>query len=138
MADWIKFIVLALLPATVQGTLFRYNDDMTCTSPVDIEVESATCDDGDLCHLGDHLHLEGMIDLSWNLPSADLCATETLCWLGLICKTYEQEVNICNALGSTSKNDGTPCPAAGQFYFSSNVPIPGKTDLSLGGGTCPL
>jgi hypothetical protein len=116
--------------------MFKNNGDMTCTSPVDIFVKSMTCDDSEFCHFGDVMDVNGLITLEENLPAAEMCVTTQACFMGVsfMCKTSNETINVCNALGVSDSNDGTACPNAGTFYFGSTVQIPGKWNMNLGTG----
>jgi hypothetical protein len=132
----LKVIVIAQVLRKSSATLFRYDDDLQCSYPADATAYVAKCNGG-LCAFGDMLDVYGAITLKENLPSYEMCVETKVCLLGIgfACKSYKREkVNVCNALGVSSQNDGTACPNAGSFYFESHVALPGTGEISLGSG----
>lgn len=135
-APLLQAIAVAQIVGTGYCTLFRYDNDMECTYPATVSSAKADCG-GNLCAFGDTIDVYGDLTLAENLPDYEMCIKTNVCFLGIgfLCKAYyEDNVNICHALGVSSQSDGTACPNAGTLYFKSQVPIPGAGDISLGSG----
>lgn len=127
---------LLILPLQTAATVFTYGKDANCSYPVTIVVNNVTCNGNEYCQFGNTMDISGRIDLQANLPSSEMLVTTDVCFMGMkyFCKTYNTSLNVCNALGVTDYNDGTPCPNAGSFYFTSHVNIPGYSGFSFGSG----
>lgn len=130
-------LVLALVIARVNGSAFRYADEISCSEEIDIDVYAVGCNGGDTCYMGDVIDVYGKINLREDLKSPKLCVQTDLCFmdLGFLCKRYQRpNLNVCNMLGVSSANDGTPCPYAGEFFFNSHIEIPGQGAVGVGKG----
>jgi len=131
----LAFCFFAVLPRGAEGTAFVF-DEMTCDYPVNLYVEDATCSgNSEVCNFGDTFYVEGTIGLATSLHSQTMCVKVKTCFMGVnfICKTYNEQIDVCNDLGLTSM-DGTTCPNAADYNFDSKLTLPGKGDLALGSG----
>lgn len=134
---WALAVILLANVPRVAGSAFEFSD-IECSEEVDVEPYVVGCNRGKTCYMGDTVDVYGKIKLNEDLESAFMCVETKLCFMGLsfLCKTYRRKnVNVCNTLGVSSANDGTACPTAGEFYFSSHIEVPGEGAVGYGKGT---
>lgn len=131
----VAFLLLVLSPLQVEGTNFKYNDDMACDSPVDISIDEMTCDDVEACNFGDMLSVSGSLVLENDLSGSTFDVSTRACFAGLsfLCKTYEVRMDLCSDLGLESVEDAT-CPSASSYNVNSSLKLPGQGSLQLGSG----
>lgn len=114
----------------------RYNNDLTCDSPVSITVDSLTCGNDLVCAFGDHVEATGSLSVSSAIPD-QICLKTKACFMSLnfFCREYTQDwVDPCSVMYLQSYN--TQCPNAGDYSFAADVLIPEYDELNLYGGMC--
>ena len=98
--------------------LFRSNGDLFCEDPVRITSADIACvtektnADGsyysytrnEYCTFGQNIQVKGHLELTQSLPSAELCVTISVCFLGsrYLCETHKIYQNVCSTLHVSS------------------------------------
>lgn len=127
-------LLSALIPVVSAGksTAFVYGNDLSCSNGLDVSVSSLDCDSGsNLCELGDRLSASGTMSFS-SAPPEKAVMTLEVCVLNVFCKTYSEPLSFCDDLSLEGTN-GEECPSAGDYTFSADFKVPGKSRYIMSG-----
>jgi hypothetical protein len=134
-------ILFSCAVPTITASQLQYGDDLTCSSPVYISVQEASCgndnNNNGICNFGDDLHTSGLVVFDEDLSSENLCIVTKACLNGYswMCKTFRNTVNnICQEMNLQGVN-GEECPSAGTYTYDAEVTLPGQSGFNLGNGT---